>query len=43
MNDVGALAGVPTGTVSHVVNQTGRIPGESERRAREAVRGLSEA
>lgn len=40
MRDVGILAGVSQSTVSHVVNQTGKIPEETEKRVREAIREL---
>lgn len=40
MRDVGLLAGVSQSTVSHVVNRTGRIPEETEKRVRAAIEEL---
>ncbi|MDP9904662.1 LacI family DNA-binding transcriptional regulator [Arthrobacter bambusae] len=40
MMDVGRLAGVSQSTVSHVVNRTGKIPPETEKRVREAIGNL---
>lgn len=40
MHDVGRFAGVSQSTVSHVVNQTGKIPAETEARVLEAIRVL---
>ena len=40
MRDVGRLAGVSQSTVSHVVNRTGKIPEETEKRVLEAIKQL---
>lgn len=40
MKDVGVLAGVSQSTVSHVVNRTGKIPPETTKRVRDAIRQL---